>query len=766
MERCDFVSVAAIIRDGLKEGAIDNQMDFVCSLFNSYTIATDSFFDAALVNRWLKGNSKISPGIIQFYNEKNNRAELVTTFEDAIIPELSDSSMTVQRVYELIVQDASISERKKKELCLHYPCRTEADDAAFLSSVIIFCMNRSFQPRASGKQKTAEKSLSPILADFVYDEGLPKPCKHFCGREQELVVLHEALQHNGKVFLHGIPGVGKSELAKAYAKEHEADYTNILFFTYSGSLKLDITNMDFADDLPTDDETERFRKHNRFLRTLKEDTLLIIDNFNTTSTRDELLSVVLKYRCRILFTTRSTLPDQCCILVEEISSMDTLFELASAFYSDAEQHRSEVEQIIETVHRHTLAVELAARLLETGLLEPQEVLDKLREEHASFDAADKVNISKDGKNRKATYYEHIHTLFALFGLPVSEREIMRNLSLIPLTGIPARLFGKWLALNDLNDVNEMIEFGLIQSRIGNKIALHPMMQEVSVSDFPPGIVECRTMLEAIRATCLIHGENVPYHAIMFQTVENTIELAVKNDMDFYLLLMEDVFQYMENYSYQSGMQRLIDAMAKVLRDASVGSNKDRALLLDCRAACEKRDSNAIKLLTEALSLLPEVTENNALLVSNLHANLGALYRSTKKNDLAASHMKAAIDILNDYELIGGHDSIIQYINYAVLLSETGRREEALEGLRRMEPILRTAGALSSDYAQLLETMGMMCLGAGQIDEGTDYMKRALSIYEKVWTDEPDLVEAKKEEIRAHYAAAGMMIAKGMRKRPS
>lgn len=54
-----------------------------------------------------------------------------------------------------------------------------------------------------------------------------------------------------------------------------------------------------------DSEEERFRKHNRLIRSLKDDTLLIIDNFNVTATQDSFLSVMLKYRCRILFTTRS-----------------------------------------------------------------------------------------------------------------------------------------------------------------------------------------------------------------------------------------------------------------------------------------------------------------------------------------------------------------------------------------------------------------------------------------------------------------------------
>ena len=79
-------------------------------------------------------------------------------------------------------------------------------------------------------------------------------------------------------FLHGIAGIGKSELAKAYAAQYQKSYTNFLYLTYSGDLKQDIIDMDFADDLPTDTEEERFKKHNKFLRTLKDDTLFVIDN--------------------------------------------------------------------------------------------------------------------------------------------------------------------------------------------------------------------------------------------------------------------------------------------------------------------------------------------------------------------------------------------------------------------------------------------------------------------------------------------------------
>ena len=765
MERCDFASVAAIIRGDLLDGSFDNQIEFAESLFASYLEETESYFDMGLVSKWLNGLAKPSSSIAQYYNDGTHRKELTITVEDVVLPCLSDSAMVAQNIYALLVGDPSISDSKKGELCKHFPCKDKAEEAAFLADILLFGMARPFVARdiRKPKQLTAG-SLSPVLADFVFDEGIPKPCRYFCGRDWELTTLHESLVQNGKVFVHGIPGIGKSELAKAYAKVQKKAYTNILYVTYTGDLKRDVANLIFADDLPSDSEDERFRKHNRFLRTLKEDTLLIIDNFNRTSTNDEFLPVLLKYRCRILFTTRSSLPGQNCLLLEEIQDDEALFQLAEKFYANVEAHRAEVEQIIETVHRHTLAVELAARLLETGILEPREVLDKLREQRAAFDASDKINISKDGKSKRATYYDHIHALFALFGLPELQRDILRNLSLIPLTGIPARLFGKWMGFQNLNGINEAVEMGFVQGKAGRYIALHPMIREVAVADLPPSISNCHNLLESIRSTCQHHGEDVPYYGIMFQTVENATDLASKDDPAFYLLLLEDVFQYMEKYRYESGMRRLTDEMEVLLSDKTVGINKDRALLLDCRVACEKNTQKAIKLENDALALLPEVTENNALLVSNLNANLGALYHTAKKNDLALAHMKTAMDILEEYGLIGYHDSIIQYINYAVLLADTGEPERALTGLRKVERLIRVNGDVTNDYAELLETMGSVSLICGDIPQGTDYLKRAMEIYEDLWPDNPQLIEEKRQEIQTYYAQSGVSLAKALIKR--
>ena len=102
-------------------------------------------------------------------------------------------------------------------------------------------------------------------------------------------------------------------------------------------------------------EQERFQRHNRFLRSLKSDysayhRLILM----SLATQDSFLSVVLKYRCQILFTTRSNLNEYCTFQLKEIKDINILFQLTSAFYSEADKYRSTVEKIIETVHYHTL----------------------------------------------------------------------------------------------------------------------------------------------------------------------------------------------------------------------------------------------------------------------------------------------------------------------------------------------------------------------------------------------------------------------------
>ena len=384
MQRCDFSSVIGIIREYISEGNAITQPDFIGDIFCAFLEKNEDFdFDNGQINRWIKGLAAVSPRIAEFYQHQSTAESLASDIEALIFPIMYDTAMAAENIYTLVMNDTSISEQKRNELTAEYP----EDIAAFMATVIIFAISRKFEKRDI--KSLALGTLSPIVSDMIFDGDVPKPCKHFCGRDTELESLHELLNTHNKVFIHGIAGIGKSEFVKAYAYAHKKDYTNILYFQYNGSLQKMIADMDFADDNSGDDETERFRKHNRFLRSLKDDTLIIVDNFNTTASKETKLDILMKYNCRVVFTTRSNFEVGKTFELAEISDIDTLVSLAGKFYSETENNRDIVVKIIEAVHRHTLAVEMSARLLQKGMLEADELLTALENSSANPDTADK-----------------------------------------------------------------------------------------------------------------------------------------------------------------------------------------------------------------------------------------------------------------------------------------------------------------------------------------------------------------------------------------
>ena len=650
MNRCDFSSISTCLKNHISESNQMSQPDFLYELFEDFMddpANQDFSMDNGLVCRWMTGQAKISPKISAYYSKPSNQEKLAHTIHQNLLPLMSDCNMAIQDIYTLFIQDDSISDAKKKNLTPLY--KPASSRLLFLAKLISFGMERQFIKRNTKNQKLlAGGALSPIVLDYIMDSEVPKPCRHFIGRDKELEELYTMLEENRHVFLCGIAGIGKSELAKAYAKHYKKHYTNILYVEYTGDLHQDITDMDFIDDPPEISEQERFQRHNRFLRSLKSDTLLIIDNFNVTATQDSFLSVVLKYRCQILFTTRSNLNEYCTFQLKEIQDINILFQLTSAFYSEADKYRSTVEKIIETVHYHTFAVELAAKLLENGISTPGQLLAKLQEERASLDNEDKIKIIKDGQSSKATYYSHIHTLFSLYALSRKQQDIMCNLCFLPYTGISARIFAKWLELSTLNEINDLVETGFVQTTTRHTISLHPMIKEIALSETKPSVSSCHILLDSLQKICLMHGMEVAYYKKLFQTIGNIIELIEKDDIPKYLLFLENAFPYMDNYNYHKGMNVIIQELKDLLKTKSIGTNSDRALLLDFQAALEIKPEKAIKLEKAALALFKEITEESAHLVSNLHANLGGLYRMNGYPYLAREHMEESLFLLEQY----------------------------------------------------------------------------------------------------------------------
>lgn len=216
MNRCDFSSISTCLKNHISESNQMSQPDFLYELFEDFMddpANQDFSMDNGLVCRWMTGQAKISPIISAYYSKPSNQEKLAHTIHQNLLPLMSDCNMAIQDIYTLFIQDDSISDAKKKNLTPLY--KPASSRLLFLAKLISFGMERQFIKRNTKNQKLlAGGALSPIVLDYIMDSEVPKPCRHFIGRDKELEELYTMLEENRHVFLCGIAGIRKSELAQ------------------------------------------------------------------------------------------------------------------------------------------------------------------------------------------------------------------------------------------------------------------------------------------------------------------------------------------------------------------------------------------------------------------------------------------------------------------------------------------------------------------------------------------------------------------------
>ena len=730
MERVDFASIMAVVQKFLKESVDIDQLGLMDEMiWECLSEHPELVLDPGRVSKNLCGISRIPPTVVRHYKKPEEQEKLARRLDDRFVHMIVDPHQMYRELQDLLCQDVSISPEKKEELL-------KKEGGAFLAALLCLGWDRPFVERDIRVPRLPESSnLSPCVVDYILTEKVPAPCKWFQGRTKEVEDLHALLEKEGKVFLRGIPGMGKSELAKAYMKACKKEYTNILYVNSCGDLQKDLTDMDFADDRPGEDEEKRFRNHTRFLKSMREDTLLVVDNYNTPANKDDFLDTLLRYRCKVLFTTRCHYEDQNCMEVEELSE-EELQKVVHWFYPALTS--KPILSIIRLLYRHTLAVELAGKVLQQGMLNPKQLLNKIKKEGAAMDAQDRISSIKDGRHRKDTYYGHLRLLFSLYRLSQDQKKILSYMTMMPHAGLPARRFAWWTGLETLNDVNDLVELGLIEIRSGSMILLYPMLREVAIADLQPSVLSCLDLLSGIHDVCMRQGEDVDNSKQFFETLDNIMSTIKRDQLPTYLRFLEDAFNYMDKYGQRASMKEAIRQIHEILEDESVGTVTDRALILDMEAYMEPDLDQCIALEKRAIQMLGQIDQSTAHLAANLHGNLARHYQNQHKPDLARVHMEQAIYLLETYPHLGEHDLIILYSNYSVLLTDLGEPEKGYQILEKVAQLVREGiSDQCLDYADIQQRMAYLALVMRDRKKAEVHFRKCMEIYSVAYRDSPN-----------------------------
>ncbi|HBA47736.1 MAG TPA: hypothetical protein DCZ91_08035 [Lachnospiraceae bacterium] len=351
-----------------------------------------------------------------------------------------------------------------------------------------------------GKLEEIEKYADTVVPFLISSQVNCPPV--LVGREAELEDL-DAWMNRGEtncLFLTGMGGIGKSSLVKKYIADNRSRFDAVLYLYYNGSVRKMITDdgqlrIHIVDRRKEESESDYFTRKGKILRDLAagKRMLLVADNFEGEP--DEDFRTVLDIGWKVIAVTREDKPETGyeTLRLGAIGAREdlcTMFERYARREID-EEERDCLEDIIDRVSGHTLALQLIARQIECSHISVSEAAQLLKERGFGNIAPERVDYVKD----QMLFYEKvsdiISMLFAAGHMEDGERVILKVLSLFPFSGVEINAFSDMIVPDAMNapdwleakkgtvkDVlNGLARAGWVQAE-GGILSVHPVVHEV------------------------------------------------------------------------------------------------------------------------------------------------------------------------------------------------------------------------------------------------------------------------------------------------
>ena len=389
---------------------------------------------------------------------------------------------------------------------------------------------------------------------------------NFYGRDDVLDNIHEKFSAEERiVFLKGMGGIGKSEIAKQYVKRYKNEYAAIVWMRYDGSLK----NLIIDDSILTIEGLCRKTKADNSLQTdeeyaneklgilsdiSSERTLLIVDNYDTTFD-NYLAQFVSKGAYRILFTTRMEQERRrySVIPINEIDDENALKDMFIGYcnpeYIYIDKNDTAFPELFELTNRHTLTLELIAQYMEEANIDLLEMVARLKQN--GFNELSNAQIIRN--NEEQFGFDYIRRIFYMAKLSPTEKQFMRYMTLMPKHGISEQFFKLWCG-DIYTNKTSLQKKSWIKYDAKNKIlSLHPIIYEVVKQELQITYDNCKDFFDLFLETVEEERHwNASFETkqIMYACCQNIIsKLPLSNDEMFELYYgMVHAYIFVANYS--------------------------------------------------------------------------------------------------------------------------------------------------------------------------------------------------------------------------
>ena len=592
-------------------------------------------------------------------------------------------------------------------------------------------------------------------------------------RDKEIAELQHDM-NNGKhpLFIFGVGGIGKTELANEFARYQIANGTPAYLVTFKGTMRETILSLKFSgyeSESPGSDSD--YQNRIDLLKENYQGCLLIVDNFDddekslqTLINEPEYIEVVTGTGMKILFTTRSR-PDES---TKELMPFDEVnaMKLFTSISPVAKADEKIVRELIREVDYHPMTIELLAKTREDSwqTISYEELLRRLRYRNADDKNLPNVSIKKNMTNREAKIYGHLQTLFDIYKLGEDYRQVICHVTLLPIDGFNAATF----VTNE--DDNKKIQLKNLEThswirrrKEDNLLTIHPLIRSVFKNELRPTDDDCSDFLKNIWN---VIDNCYPPDFELFNQASELFERAtndlqdLRGDFAFYagfcFLIMGKISSAAryEDKAVKIREVALADnprELARTYNDAGVAAlshenfqmSADAMLSSDGVFSTVSDDLNkAIDYMNKArkiLETLPDIEDLQNL--ANVCASLAMSYSNREDFDKALPLAQKAVEIFtryppeNLYEKAHAHQALGQVLLYKKRYAES-LEQVKMDATIKEQLIPMAHPELAKTYRELGESYAF----ADDFVNAETYAKKSLDMLIKIYGENhPDIL---------------------------
>jgi tetratricopeptide (TPR) repeat protein len=329
------------------------------------------------------------------------------------------------------------------------------------------------------------------------------------GRQVPIQAIASHLQDHHLLLLHGIGGIGKTTLAKAYIAQAQESYDHIAYVEMVGSIAESMLIQlgdSSVESLTLNPELDLEEKFERLISNLSHlpDLLLVLDNANEAEDLERRKKQLASLGAKVLITGRARplvfAQERCILEIEALTSEEAL-ELFCNYYTNPlnEAEQGVVKQLLQDAFYHPKLVEVIAKAAQANPFLSLEELAQLVGKKEYNDEEFNYPVKIDSQTKKI--YRVLLDLFDPDALNEEAKELLRYFAILPTIDIPVQDLAAVLGLVSTSERQGLISglaslvYGGWLEEVNNRyFSMHGLVQWVIRQKLVLTAENCRPLI--------------------------------------------------------------------------------------------------------------------------------------------------------------------------------------------------------------------------------------------------------------------------------